>query len=729
MSFENLCMGCMKDKKDLEICPYCGYKEGTLTEAPQHLPPRTILNGRYLLGKVLGYGGFGITYLAYDMNLNMKLAIKEYLPHEFATRTQDQTTVSVFSGELKDSFNYGLEKYVEEARTLAAFSEEPGIVSILNYFMENNTAYIVMPYLEGITLKEYIVNKGGRIPYNEALDIMLPVTDALVEVHASGMLHRDISPENIFITNSGQVKLLDFGAARYSIGEQSKSLSIILKPGYAPSEQYYSKGKQGPWTDIYAAAATIYKAITGQNLPEALERLDEDTLKKPSQLNIDIPKEIEDSLMKALSVKITDRYQTVAEFQNALRNSKELEESNSNILMDIDLNAINTNNENKVEKSHNSEDIKNEDEDDEQEKIIVTDYTVKDRDKKSISYFKNFNKKWVLPAFVSALVIIVVIIGFSINRSKNKEILVSKDNSNVISKNTEGNNTFNGTNTVNNTDVTPTPTPPPSTDKGSSTTASDNNNVAATNPAAAPVDNRVSVPSITNKTKEQASNLLKAASLVMQVKGEEYSSKVSAGLVISQSITSGTKVDKNTSVSVTISKGANPYVTFPDKNLEAVIRKTINKPSGDIAKTDLLSITELHIESKSISSIEGLQYAANIEMLGIADNNISSISQISTMKKLTYLYCCYNRISNISPVKYLTNLKEISFAFNKVTDISALSNLNRLNYLDLSGETLTTLKPLRSCSNLKYLTIHETKVNDPDTISYLISNYGTTINK
>ncbi|MDV3425775.1 MAG: protein kinase, partial [Bacillota bacterium] len=129
MSFENLCMGCMKDKGDLLDCPHCGYKEGTHTESPQHLPPRTILSGRYLLGKVLGYGGFGITYLAYDMNLDMKLAIKEYLPHEFATRTQEQTTVSIFSGELKDSFNYGLEKYVEEARTLAAFSEEPGIVS------------------------------------------------------------------------------------------------------------------------------------------------------------------------------------------------------------------------------------------------------------------------------------------------------------------------------------------------------------------------------------------------------------------------------------------------------------------------------------------------------------------------------------------------------------------------------------------------------------------------
>ncbi|MDV3428439.1 MAG: protein kinase, partial [Bacillota bacterium] len=629
------------------------------------------------------------------------------------------TTVSIFSGELKDSFNYGLEKYVEEARTLAAFSEEPGIVSILNYFMENNTAYIVMPYLEGITLKEYIENEGGKISYNKALDIMLPVTDALIEVHAAGMLHRDISPENIFITDSGQVKLLDFGAARYSMGEHSKSLSIILKPGYAPSEQYYTKGKQGPWTDIYAAAATIYKAITGENLPEALERLDEDTLKKPSQLNIDIPKEAEDALMKALSVKITDRYQTVTEFQDGLRSFNGLEEINSSIPIDIDLNSVNLKNEANFIEPQNSE-INIEEKAVKQEASAAPEK--QQAEKKQIIYFKKFNKKFILAASIAILAIVSVIIGSSLNKSKNLEVLNSKDS--VVSKNVNGNNTFDekdGEKTEPAAANTGSGTAAP----GATTTAA---NTATTTPA--PVDNKAAVPSITNKTKDQAISLLKAASLVMQVKGEEYSSKVASGSVISQSIASGTKVDKNTSVSVVISKGVNPYVTFTDRNLEAAIRKAINKSSGQILKTDLASLTFLDISSKGISNLEGLQYAVNLQTLTIADNNISSISQLSSCKKLTGLYCCINKISNISPVKYLTNLKEISFADNKVTDISALSNLSRLNYLDLTHDSgISTLKPLRSCSNLKFLSLYDTTINDQETINYLISHFGTTINK
>jgi len=278
------------------------------------------LNNRYKIEEVLGHGGFGITYSASDKILNVKVAIKEYLPRQLATRAEGQTKVSIFTGESRKHYEYGLRKFLEEAQSVAQFSHHPNIVSARDYFEANNTAYMVMDYIEGVTLKEYLEQKGGRIPFEEAKAIMMPVMDALREVHSVGLLHRDISPDNIYITTTGQVKVLDFGAARYYAGEQSKSLSVILKPGYAPEEQYRSSGKQGTWTDVYATGATIYRVISGKTPPDALDRKEEDTLELPSQLGIPISADAEKALLKALAVSAAQRFQTMGEFQEALNN-------------------------------------------------------------------------------------------------------------------------------------------------------------------------------------------------------------------------------------------------------------------------------------------------------------------------------------------------------------------------------------------------------------------------
>lgn len=317
-SYDHLCFGCMTDIGAESFCPHCGWMKGTAAEAPQHLPPGTVLQNKYVLGKVLGHGGFGITYLAWDANLNMKLAIKEYMPRDFVTRSPDHTYVSVFSGELETHFEKGLKNFLDEAKTVAQFSHHPGIVGVKDFFRDNGTAYLVMYYLEGVDFKQYLESQGGKIPYQTALRIMMPVMDALREVHSTGTLHRDISPDNIYITSEGQVKILDFGAARHAMSEFSKSISVILKPGYAPEEQYRSKGKQGPWTDIYATAATLYRAIVGSVPPESLDRLEEDGIVPPSALGVDIPQGAEAALLKALSVKASDRYQLMGDFQQEL---------------------------------------------------------------------------------------------------------------------------------------------------------------------------------------------------------------------------------------------------------------------------------------------------------------------------------------------------------------------------------------------------------------------------
>ncbi len=319
MDINNLCMGCMNDNNDqVAVCPRCGWVEGTEPDSPLFLPPRTILEGKYLIGRVLGQGGFGITYLAWDANLNIKLAIKEFFPQDLASRAAGHSQVSAYTGSLGSQYEYGLDKFLKEAQTLAQFEGHPNIVSVRDFFKANGTAYFVMSYVEGITLKDHLANSGGRLPIDQARGIIMPVLDALKEVHKVNVLHRDISPDNIFINHKGQVVLIDFGAARQAIGEKGRSLSIILKPGYAPEEQYRTKGEQGAWTDIYAVGATLYHLVTGQQPPEALERLVNDTMQAPSELGAALSENEELALTKALAVRAGDRFQAVEEFQAAL---------------------------------------------------------------------------------------------------------------------------------------------------------------------------------------------------------------------------------------------------------------------------------------------------------------------------------------------------------------------------------------------------------------------------
>ena len=302
-------------------CSNCGWQTPQ-DNPPPALPLGQVLDGRYRIGRVLGHGGFGITYLAWDENLQLRLAIKEYLPRDCASRAADGVSLAIYAGQASEQFNYGLDRFLEEARALAHFDQHPGIVTVKNFFRAHGTGYCVMDYVEGITLSEYLGQQpNGRISFDAALKLLMPVMDALRAVHKESLLHRDIAPDNIYLTQDGRIKLLDFGAARYAASEHSKSLSIILKPGYAPEEQYRTKGNQGPWTDVYGLAATFYRAITGQVPPESLDRLDSDDLVAPSRLGIPITPGQEAILLKALAVKAGQRFPGMAELQQAWRSN------------------------------------------------------------------------------------------------------------------------------------------------------------------------------------------------------------------------------------------------------------------------------------------------------------------------------------------------------------------------------------------------------------------------
>ena len=301
---------------ELTVCPHCGYDAETTEERFDQLKPGSLLRERFTVGRPLGRGGFGITYIAWDNSLQRKVAIKEYLPKGMALRDQGNTTIT-YDSETKEAFLRGVEKTIEESRKLAGFTDLESVVNVYDCFKENGTAYIVMEVLKGENVKEKI-SREGPASFEETLRIMTPVLKTLGAVHKAGLIHRDISPDNIFICENGRIKLLDFGSARVADNSDERSRSIVLKHGYAPKEQYTSKGRQGPYTDIYAVCATIYKMLTGITPVDSLERIaDEDELQDISEL-VKIPAPAAKAIMKGMSVNAADRIQSAEELLEKL---------------------------------------------------------------------------------------------------------------------------------------------------------------------------------------------------------------------------------------------------------------------------------------------------------------------------------------------------------------------------------------------------------------------------
>ncbi|MBQ6482598.1 MAG: serine/threonine protein kinase [Anaerolineaceae bacterium] len=289
--------------------------------SPQHLTPGTVLNQNYLIGKALGQGGFGITYIGWDLNAWRIVAVKEYYPSGLVTRERG-LFVAPIDDDAKVKMKKGVNLFFKEALILGNFSSHPNIVNVLHFFRQNNTAYIVMEYINGKSLKDYLQARGGSISFTEAMQILCPIMLALDDLHHTGLLHRDISPDNIYLTVDGHAKLLDFGAARFSIGEETQNAASIIKPGYAPLEQYPGSGtEQGSWTDVYAMGATFYRSLTG-NLPTAApDRAMGREMPSPRELGINIPEGADKAIMHALSMKPEDRYVSIRSFEEDIEHA------------------------------------------------------------------------------------------------------------------------------------------------------------------------------------------------------------------------------------------------------------------------------------------------------------------------------------------------------------------------------------------------------------------------
>jgi serine/threonine protein kinase len=313
----DFCHTCFIDLAPGEICSRCGDDRSSTGDPGDVLLPGCVLGGKYKVGRLLGRGGFGATYLAWDTNLRVRIAIKEFLPRQLAARVSGGTQVSPYTGSA-DAFNIGLEQFLSEARNLAQFRDHPGIISVLDFFPENGTGYMVMEYLDGSTLEQYMT-ANDRLDIPVVLQLLIPVADALRACHSAGLIHRDISPDNIFLTSDRRVKVLDFGAARFAIGSQSTNLSVILKEGYAPFEQYQRNGRQGPWTDIYALTATLYRLLTGDLPVTAPDRVAGTPLPPPSEKGVKLPPGLQPLLDKGLAIRPEQRYQTIDAFLSDLK--------------------------------------------------------------------------------------------------------------------------------------------------------------------------------------------------------------------------------------------------------------------------------------------------------------------------------------------------------------------------------------------------------------------------
>jgi len=311
----NLCDFCFKPIPEGSNCPHCGLTHANYTLQPGLLKPGTNLFGKYIIGKTIGRGGFGATYVAYSSKYKKPVAIKEYLPMAIACRDNAGEKVTIISEDKRDIFIKGSERFYKEAQTIYSFGFNPNIVSVYEFFYANNTAYFSMEYLEGCDLKKYIEKRGGRLDEREAIYIFSKVCKALSVVHAKKMLHRDISPDNIFICSNCDVKLIDFGSARQYVSDGTSNFSVIVKRGFAPAEQYVTNGNQGAWTDIYALGASLYYTITGAMPPEALSIIESGIVFDD---NIYISDKVKAVISKCMRYRIEERYRDVESLRQDL---------------------------------------------------------------------------------------------------------------------------------------------------------------------------------------------------------------------------------------------------------------------------------------------------------------------------------------------------------------------------------------------------------------------------
>lgn len=322
MRLQDLCTNCMLGTTQKGICPRCGKRaDWDKDRAFFALPAGHVLGNQYYLGRVLGSGGFGITYLAWDMKQNRRVAIKELYPKDSVSRSRTTQSVQIIENQ-EEYFYHIKQRFLEEAKSLYLFSEQPDIINVYRLITQNQTAYYAMEFLDGMDLKTYL-NKNGRMEWAQLSGYVKVLLRALTALHDEKMIHRDISPDNIFLLRAGGVKLIDFGSLRTY--NNPNGLTTLLKHNFAPIEQYQTHGNQGPWTDIYALSVTMYYALSGVLPPKAQDRMFLDKTVSLKQYCPNLPDYVVEAIRKGMAPRPEQRFRDAREYKRALFSEGDLE--------------------------------------------------------------------------------------------------------------------------------------------------------------------------------------------------------------------------------------------------------------------------------------------------------------------------------------------------------------------------------------------------------------------
>lgn len=512
---KNRCINCMQPLDKSGICPHCSFDENTYNPS-KGLRPGTCLADRYFIGRVLGQGGFGITYVAYDIVLALRVAVKEYYLENDASRV-----------------------FLREARIMSKFIDLPGIVTVRDYFQENNTAYLVMEYVNGIRISSYI-KKNGHISAAETLRMMEPVIRSLARVHVTGYLHKDISANNIMITADKKLVLIDFGAAR-TIEHNDVTMTVAVKRGFSPEEQYRSKGRLGPWSDIYSLCATMYYMITGIIPAESVERvIADDVIPLADMQNTGIAPDIASAIDKGMAVMAADRYQNVRELYAELYPEYELPD-----IVQFDIVSED------IESSGNNIAGKNERND-----TVISNTTLR----KELDRLFVREKLWHRMRTVKNAAIILVIAVFLI------AVTYSVINSGA------GSNEVQPTVSVYTSVPTAEPVSSPEPSLDSSPDSMSGNTDTEADSSNADIPELIYVPDVTGTQYDKAYKKLDISGLVVKKK-RMYSAR-KKNSVIMQSIAAGTEVADGTTIVLTVSKGKKPTAS---QKTEATVKPKISQ--------------------------------------------------------------------------------------------------------------------------------------------------------
>lgn len=638
----------------------------------------SILAGKFVIGQLIGQGGFGNTYRAYDMKRDEIVAIKEFYPISFAQRSENGFTVAVTSRENTAAFKSGIEKFYNEAKLVSRFNGNPNIVSVYEFFYENNTAYFSMEFLNGISLKSYIDRKGTLSP-EQALYVLTEVSNALMIAHSADVLHRDISPDNIMLCEGGGLKLIDFGAARQVAANNPKSLSVILKEGFAPLEQYRKKGNQGPWTDIYSLGATIYYSLTGECMEDPMSRLEDDAEFRSNKFGIE--EQLWRVISRAVNLKIADRYQNAFELKEDI--AKILYKP-SPIIVEIKKPAL------------------------PQATVPAAEVTGSAQSASAGTEKSRFSAKFMAICGAAALAVIagiVIAVGAVSGGGEDEIVDAGVQVEESVSEQTTTAKPPKERNTEKVTTAAETTVPEPSRDEETErpTTTSTTPRVKKPSPktelaaveTSAPADTTATVTTTTAKKTETET-------------------------------TAGTTTVKVTEPPVDESK-----VKIGEKYYD-IDAKVLNLSGQGLKNSDLKNVkkmtnlSEIIVSNNDLTDLSVLSGITSLEKITFHNNKVKDISFLKNLKNIKVVGADRNGISDLSPLSGLTKLEEFWAYGNNFTDISPLKNCKKLTHVNIGGSSIEDVSPLANGQSLDVLNLSYNTVRDLD--GYIASFGGIVLN-